>query len=60
MVQVVGIVYNKIYNESELITNDTEQYLREYYPNIPVIPVEKINIEKPPLIDFSEIFSNLL
>jgi len=60
MVQVVGIVYNKIYNESELITNDTEHYLREYYPNIPVIPLEKINIEKPPLIDFSEIFSNLL
>lgn len=60
MIQVVGIVYNKIFDVNPLITEDTENYLREYYPNIPVIPVDKIDLENPPLIDFSAIFSNII
>jgi dethiobiotin synthetase len=60
MVQVAGIVYNKIYDENPLITQDTEEYFKNYYETIPVIPVDKIDLKNPPTIDFTPIFENTM
>ena len=56
---LIGIVYNQYPNLDNTITLDSEKmikkYMKQYFPNAGFVNIPKINIEKAPIIDFSDI-----
>jgi len=56
---VIAVVYNRFPNTDEMITKDSEKMiesrLNAYFPKATFVTVPEIDIENPPLIDFSHI-----
>ena len=60
---VIAVVYNRFPNTDKMITKDSEKIiesrLNTYFPKATFVTVPEIDIENPPLIDFSQIKYNL-
>ena len=56
---VIGLVYNQFPNTDEFITRDSEKmiqkYLKQYFPKAGFVSIPKVDVNKAPLIDFSDI-----
>lgn len=57
-IEILGIIYNRIYDESEFIMNDTYEVIKNFYPTIPILNLNKVDLNNPPLINMDLLFTD--